>query len=237
MIAKAQPLTGNSAMALAVAFNAPYAVLAATFDYPGILRQPAATVLARFAEGGPPLILTWYAFGASAMALVPLATALTITPERLTRAPGLAIGAAVAGALAGVTQAIGLFRWVFAVPGFARTAADPASGPLDIAAATQAFVTLNQFAGAAIGEHLGQLLTALFVLMVALMQLGEARIATGRLGLAAAAAVAVGTGEGVALALGASGALFSLSTIAGYLLFAGWLFLTGAGLLTARRSG
>ena len=237
MTAKSQPLIGASAMALAVAFNAPYAVLAATFDYPAILRRPAPEVLSAFAEGGAPLILTWYAFGASALALAPLAMALSITPERLSRAPGLAIGAAVAGALAGVTQAIGLFRWVFAVPGFARTAADPASGPVEIAATAQAFETLNQFGGVVIGEHIGQLLTALFVLMMAHLQFGERRIAAGLLGLGAAAMVAAGTGEGVALAIGASGDLFSLATIVGYLLFSAWLFLTGAGLLAARNKG
>lgn len=234
MTANARPLLGASAMALAVAFNAPYAVLAATFDYPAILRRPAPEVLAAFAEGGAPLVLTWYAFGASALALAPLATSLSITPARLSRAPGLAVGAAVAGALAGVTQAIGLFRWVFAVPAFARTAADPASSPVEIAAAAQAFETLNQFGGVVIGEHVGQLLTALFVLMTACLQFGERRTVAGSLGLGAAAMVAAGTGEGVALAIGAGGDLFSLATIAGYLLFSVWLFFTGAGLLTAR---
>lgn len=237
MTEMARPVTGVSAMALAVVFNAPYAVLAATFDYPAVLRAPASAVLVRFSEGGAPLILTWYAFGACAMALVPLAFALTITPARLARAPGLAIGGAIAGALAGVTQAIGLFRWVFAVPGFARTAADPASSPVEIAAAAQAFETLNQFGGVAIGEHIGQQLTALFVLMVAGLQASERRPATALAGFGAASMIALGTGEGVALALGASGDLFSLATIAGYLLFAGWLFLTGAGLATARSAG
>lgn len=229
-----RPLAGASAMALAAAFNAPYVVLAATFDYPGVLRAPAEAVLAKFAEGGSPLILTWYAFAASAMALVPLAFALSITPARLARAPGLSIGAAISGALAGVTQAIGLFRWVFAAPGLARTASDPASSPVEIAAAAQAFETLHQFGGVAIGEHIGQQLTALFALMVAMLQVGERRLATGLAGFGAALMIAAGTGEGVALALGADGDIFSLATIGGFLLFAAWLFLTGVGLLVAR---
>ena len=50
-------LTGLAAAALAVAFNVPYALLTARFDYPDILRQPAAEVLAAFHAGGPGLVL------------------------------------------------------------------------------------------------------------------------------------------------------------------------------------
>jgi hypothetical protein len=226
-----QPLLGSSAIALAILFNAPYAVLAASFDYPQVLRQPAGAVLDRFAAGGPALVLTWYGFALAALALTPMAPALSLSTDRLRRAPVLAIGAALAGALAGVTQAMGLMRWVFVVPGLARDHLSPDAGVR--AGAEQGFNLLNAFGGVAIGEHLGQLLTALFVLLLALVQAGEGRRPVAGLGLCTAAAIALGTGEGLAMALGGDGGLFSLATIAGFLGLTAWLIATGAGLFTA----
>jgi hypothetical protein len=105
---KARPLTGTSAIALAIVFNIPYAILAATYDYPDVLRRPAGEALDQFAAGGAHLILTWHCFALSALAIAPLAIALSLTPTRIAEKPGLAIGGAIMGALAGLAQAIGL---------------------------------------------------------------------------------------------------------------------------------
>jgi hypothetical protein len=227
-------LTGLSAITLAVVFNIPYEILILTFDYPDILRQPAGQVLDRFAAGGPALVLTWYGFLLTALALVPMSAALAITRARLQRAPALAIGAAMSGALAGLVQAIGLSRWVFVVPALAATHSDPAAEPASRVAAEQAFAVLNLYGGVAIGEHLGQLLTALFVLCLALIQIGEGNRRTAGIGGLTAATLAIGTGEGLAIALGRSGDLFSFFTIGGFLGLTVWLIATGALLL--RRS-
>lgn len=226
-----QSLTGAAAILLAVAFNIPYVILAATFDYPGILRDPASEVLKRFAEGGPSLVLTWYAFALTALALVPFALALSLTHARINRAPALAIGAAVTGALAGILQAIGLLRWVFAVPPLAEQAATPDQSPIIDAAASEAFLMLNLYGGVAVGEHLGQLLTALFMVLVAAMQFSEKRRAASSIGVLAAAAIIIGSGEGVAIALGENGGLFSIATIIGFVGLTIWLIATGVGLL------
>lgn len=53
-----RPLTGAAAIALAIGFNIPYAILAATYDYPAVLRRSAGEALDLFAAGGPGLILT-----------------------------------------------------------------------------------------------------------------------------------------------------------------------------------
>ncbi len=227
-----RPLVGLAAIALGIGFNLPYLRLAATYDYPEILRRPAAEALDGFAAGGPGLILTWHAFALAALALAPLAIALAITPERLASRPGLAIGAAVFGALAGVMQAVGLWRWVFVVPALARAHADGSAEAMQ--AAERAFEILNLYGGVAIGEHLGQLLTALFVLCLAALQTLEGRRIIGALGLVTAAAIALGTGEGLAIALGRTGDGFALGTVAGYLGLTLWLILTGAALLRAR---
>lgn len=226
-----QPILAACAIVMAVGFNAPYAVLAATYDYPGILREPASVALTAFHAGGSTLVWTWYAFGLAALAFTPLAPALAITTTRLARRPALAIGAAMLGALAGVTQAIGLFRWVFVIPGLAATHADPVATQETRTAAERAFEVLNAYGGVAIGEHLGQLLTAGVVAMLAVLQADERLRITASLGAATALAITVGTGEGLALALGASGDVFSLFTIIGFALLAAWLIAVGIGLM------
>ncbi|MCA3566509.1 hypothetical protein, partial [Bradyrhizobium sp.] len=57
------------------------------------------------------------------------------------------------------------------------------------------------------------------------------RSALRGLGVAAAALIVAGTGEGLALGLGRDGGLFSLATIAGFLVLTLWLLGTGAALL------
>ena len=229
-MAKARPITGVSAIVLAIAFNVPFSILAATYDYPDVLRRPPGEALDLFAAGGVQLILTWHAFALTALALIPVAIALSLTPQRVAERPALAIGAAITGALAGLAQAIGLWRWVFVIPGLAQA---HATGDLDAQhSAERAFAILNQYGGVAIGEHLGQWLTALFILMLALAQWQE----RASIGLIAAVAIAVGLHEGVALALGQSGEVFGLITIGGFMGFTIWLIATGIGLFRAPRA-
>jgi Domain of unknown function (DUF4386) len=226
--------TGVATIALALLFNVPYAILAATYRYPDVLRRPAGEALTLFAQGGPALIVTWYGFVLAALALVPLVVALSITPTRMALKPGLAIGAAIVGALAGLTQAIGLSRWVFVVPGLAHAHSDPLASSDAKLAAERTFDMLNQYGGVAIGEHLGQLMTALFVLLLSLLQWTESRRITAGVGFATALGIAVGTGEGLAIALGRSGDPFGLATIAGFLGLTVWLVMTGLDLLRPR---
>lgn len=72
--------------------------------------------------------------------------------------PALAVSAGILGALAGLTQGMGLPRWVMVVPGLAQ------SGDV------QGFVLLHAYAGVAVGGHLGMLLTAAHVTVISLMQ-------------------------------------------------------------------
>ena len=228
--------TGLSAIALAIAFNIPFSILAATYEYPDVLRRKAGDALDLFAAGGGSLILTWYGFALTALAFAPVAIALSLTSARIAARPALSVGAAIFGALAGIAQAIGLFRWVFVIPGLARVHADPNSTAEAKLAAEHAFDVLNQYGGVAIGEHLGQLLTALFVLLVALLQWREGARISAALGSLTAAAIALGTGEGLAIALGQPGELFSFATIGGFLGLTVWLIATGVGLLRGSKS-
>ncbi len=231
----ARPGLAAAAIALALGFNAPYAALAVTFNYPAVLRLPAGEALDLFAARGLFLVLTWHAFALAALALAPLAVFLALTPRRVREAPALAIGAAILGALAGVTQAIGLWRWVFVTPALAGIHADPGASEAARAGAEATFDVLNAYGGVAIGEHLGQWLTAMFAASLGALQWREGAKVNGALGLASAALIVVGAQEGVAMALDRASDVFSYFTIAGFLALAVWLIGTGLGLFRAGR--
>jgi hypothetical protein len=129
-------------------------------------------------------------------------------------------GFGVLGALAGLTQAMGLLRWVMVVPGLAAATEGGAQ-----------FAMLHAYAGVAIGEHLGMLLTAAHVAVMALIQAREAQRGLAILGGVTAAGITLGAYEGVALALGLDGTVFSLGAIAAYLLLTVGLAWSGVALL------
>jgi hypothetical protein len=221
---------GYAAMLLGVASNIPFTLLTMHFDYPGVLREPAIEVLAAFATGGPGLILTWYAYGLSALAIVPLGLAFAFGWPRWRDTPGLAIGSAIAAGFAGITQAIGLFRWVFVVPSLARIAADPDASVAAKAAAASAFDLMNLFGGVTIGEHVGQVLTCFWVLLVVISQCRRPRrieLAAAFLGILTILGIGIGLGEGLAIALGQDGSLFGIATSLGFMALTLWLIATG----------
>jgi hypothetical protein len=144
-------------IAVPVAFNAAFALLASRFDYPDILRRPTDEVLARFRQGGSGLLLLWWGFALTAVLLAPLAVLLSQSLDGAD--PALLAVATTAGVLAAVVQFLGLIRWPFLVPYLARVAAEPDAGPARREAVDVVFQSLNRYLGVAVGEHLGYGLT------------------------------------------------------------------------------
>jgi hypothetical protein len=212
---------GAATIATAFAFNAAFAALAATFEYPDILRAPAEAVLTAFAAGGTSLILTWYAFALCAIAMIPVSLVIALhrglTPAR--------VAAAILGALAGLAQAIGLLRWVFAVPKLAE-----ADGNREVA-----FLILNQWGGVAIGEHLGYLLTAGFLVAMTIADRADGSLIRPALAVTSAALILVGAGEGLALVIGGPAEVLSAASVAGYLGFSAWLIIAGLAMIFPRK--
>jgi hypothetical protein len=165
-----QVLAGLLLVVLPVAYNLLFTLLARSFDYPDVLRQPTVEVLERFAAGGSRLVLTWWGFAMSAILLAPAVVLLSAT---LADADPAVLSLATAlGLLAALVQFLGLVRWPFAVPYLARLATDPAATPATRDAVEVVFQTLNRYLGVAVGEHLGYLLTGLWTALagVALVQ-------------------------------------------------------------------
>ncbi len=181
-------------VALPVAFNVLFAALARTFDYPDILRHDAAEILARFAAGGPRLMVLWWSFMLTALALVPVAALLAV--ELAPAGATLAQLSLVLGVAAGLTQALGLARWPFLVPVLASRHAEAVT---DAERATVALVfdASHRYLGVAVGEHLGYLLTGAWTTVVglALVASPEASDLLGWLGAGLGSLLAVGSLE------------------------------------------
>jgi hypothetical protein len=172
-------VAGLLLIAVPVAFNVAFGMLAARFDYPDVLRRPTAEVLGAFRAGGTRLVLTWWAFALTAVAMVPLVVVLSNALRDAD--PTLLSLATTVGVLAAAVQFVGLVRWPFMVPFLAREAADPAASDARREAVDVVFQAFNRYLGVAVGEHLGYALTGAWTLLagVALTQSEAAPAWTG----------------------------------------------------------
>src|SRR3954452_12738917 len=147
-------VTGGLFLVGALGFAAAATVLSSTFDWPDILREPAAVVLPAFVAGGPGLVWTWLATG---WTYALLAVPILLLPAVLGRRDDPVLRAATAvGATSVLLSLIGFLRWVFVVPPLARSYVT--GDPVTQAAVDAAWTAQHQFGGALLGEHLGQLL-------------------------------------------------------------------------------
>ncbi len=144
---------------LPLAFTLCYTLLGSWFEYPAILRQPTADILAKFQAGGTSLVAVWYALTLTALLFIPLAVLLhRALGERA--APATLWVATAFGVVAGLVQALGFLRWPFLVPHLARAYLAPETGEPQRAAAATVFEAFHRYAGMGVGEHLGYLSTS-----------------------------------------------------------------------------
>jgi hypothetical protein len=154
--------TGTLMIIAAVALLIPYTMLTASFEYPGILRRDAGTILTRFYNGGNSLVWTWFAFAITGLPLLP---AYILMGQQFENKAPMVRTATTIGVIGLIVQMIGLLRWTFVVPVLAETfvhATDEATK----AAAIVSFKTIHQFGGVILGEHLGQLFTVAWTVMI-----------------------------------------------------------------------
>ncbi|WP_205630606.1 DUF4386 domain-containing protein [Pseudarthrobacter sulfonivorans] len=176
---------------LPLAFSAAFAALAATFDYPDILRKPTQEILQRFRDGGSGLVLLGWSFAMTAVLLAPaavlLAGALAGADSTL-----LALGSA-AGVLAAFVQFLRLIRWPFLVPYLARTPTAPDASAARQEAVDIVFQSFNRYLGVAVGEHLGYLFSGAWSVLagVAMIQSNAVPAWLGIVGIVVGAVLAL----------------------------------------------
>ena len=140
----------------------PYTILTITFEYPDILRQDPGIILTRFHDGGSSLIFTWWTF---AMLGLPLLIAYILIGQKLENKLGFIKWVTTLGIISIIVQLIGLLRWVFVIPVIANSYVST----IDAAAKTAAissFQTVHQFGGVLLGEHIGQLFTIVWTILI-----------------------------------------------------------------------
>ena len=218
-------LTGFLLILLPIAFNVIFFHLQRNFEYPDVLRKPTEYILRRFNEGGTWLIATWYAFAFTGVLFIPVAILVhqTLASEGNPYMPL----ATTIGVLAGLVQFFGLIRWTFLVPYLAKTyfEADATQATRDgIAVVFQAF---HRYAGVAIGEHLGYLLTSIWTALIALA-ITQSQLFSpwvGWIGFLPALGIFMGLFEEAGFK--AAGAINAIS----YILWSLWLIIVGIILL------
>ncbi len=142
----------------------PYTILTIIFEYPDILRQDTAVILTKFHQGGSRLIGTWLVF---ALAGIPLIPAYKLIGQKLENRSLLVRTATSIGLIGLIVQMIGLLRWVFVVPVIANSYVQATDEATRTAAIT-GFQIIHQFAGVLLGEHLGQLFTIAWTVMISI---------------------------------------------------------------------
>ncbi len=142
----------------------PYTILTMTFEYPDILRQDTGVILTKFHNGGNGLIFTWWAF---AILGLPLLIAYIKIGQLFENKISFIKWATTLGIISGIVQIIGLLRWVFVVPVIASNYTK-ATDPIIKEIAINSFQTIHQFGGVLLGEHLGQLFTITWTIMISI---------------------------------------------------------------------
>ncbi|MDX2305257.1 MAG: DUF4386 domain-containing protein [Microscillaceae bacterium] len=140
----------------------PYTMLTMSFDYPDILREETGKVLTQFKQGGNSLLWTWFAF---AMVGLPLLPAYILIGQKLENKFAFVRWVTTLGVLGLVVQMIGLLRWTFVVPILANNYAS--GNEMIKEASIVAFQVIHQYGGVILGEHLGQLFTIIWTVMIA----------------------------------------------------------------------
>jgi hypothetical protein len=227
-----ETVAGMFLLAMPVAFNAAFGLLAARFDYPDILRRPDAEVLTRFQAGGAGLVLLWWGFAMTAVLFAPLVVLLS---QAIGDADGALLAvASTVGVLAAVVQFLGLVRWPFLVPYLARVATDPDATATQRETAALVFQSFNRYLGVGVGEHLGYALTGAWSVLAGVALTDTAAVPSwlGIPGVIAGAALLLCSLEFVGPHEPSGWKLAEKLTPIAYVVWSLWLFATGAALVT-----
>lgn len=134
-----------------IAVLIPFFVLGSVFDFPDILRQPAAKAFALFQQNKGIIVPTYYLFLVSALLYFPLASLLKTRFRSTVKNEAWLDIMYVAGIATGVFQAIGFSRWIIAMPFLTEQYVNgnqtETIGLL--------YEWINRFVGTTVGEHLG----------------------------------------------------------------------------------
>ncbi|MFN8377783.1 MAG: DUF4386 domain-containing protein [Anaerolineae bacterium] len=220
-------ITGLVLLLVPLAFNGLFFALGKSFDYPGILRQPADTIFEKFSAGGRRLVALWYGFALTALLAIPMALLFQLVFAE--QNPQLAVISAIIGVLSGLVQAMGLLRWPLLVPSLAALYHAETATPAQREAVSVVFHAFHQYVGVVVGEHLGYLFTGVWTILISVMMISSPLFGglLAVLGIVSALGILCGMLEPAGWK--PAGAINAIS----YILWSVWLILSGLTLLFA----
>jgi hypothetical protein len=208
-------------------------VLSNAIGWPASLGEPASVNLPLITEERGAVVLGYGAYLAYSLLIAPLSVMLYFVVKKDREASPLLAVAAALGVVSALARALGIGRWLFAMPFLAEIYLDPSSSEATREAVGVAYVALNEYAGG-VGELLGVSLTGAFwVGLVSLAMLRSGRFPgwLGVLGLLAGLLLLPGLLSVVGLDVGA---IFAV--IGGNVLLAWMLALAIVLFVRSRRS-
>ena len=125
-----------------------FVVLSGAIDWPASLDDPASVALPRLITQAGPVMIGYGSYLIAALLLVPATAGLNGRLGLSGPVAGLALALATLSAIA---KAIGISRWLFAMPGLAQAYVAPGA---DQSTVSLIYETLNAYAGG-IGEVIG----------------------------------------------------------------------------------
>jgi hypothetical protein len=149
----------------AVLFGIAATVLSSSFEWPDILRRDPDYVLTKYDEGGDSLLFTWFAVAWTYFLLIFPVVLLGRLMDQGGRSSLVPLATAI-GVVAVIASVVGFLRWVFVVPGLADLyfAADATDATR--ASVVASFTAQHQYGGTLLGEHVGQLLSVIWSVLI-----------------------------------------------------------------------
>jgi hypothetical protein len=133
----------------------PIAVLGANFEFPDVLRKPAAYSLTLFHQNQNVIVPAYYLFMISSLLFLPI-TALIKTHAKSKELDASWINLfQLAGIATAVFQVIGFCRWIFLMPFLSNQYFSAEATATSKQIIEFIYDTMNRYAGMTIGEHLG----------------------------------------------------------------------------------
>ncbi len=168
-----------------------FSILGPAFEFPEVLRYPAAERFALFSENLSVIRPTYWVLTMTGITQILLSVLLhqLLQPHAPTRALVLL----VFGTLAGFSQALGFGRWVILIPWLVAEAADPEKAAM----AAMLEGAFNHYAGMLVGEHIANLCWAVWLAAtgLALRKLNGLNAGFGWCGLGCSALMLLLAGE------------------------------------------
>jgi hypothetical protein len=146
----------------AILLFVPFTILTQIFDYPHVLREDAGVILSKFNTGGSSLIIVWWLF---AIVGLPILEAYVLIGQKLESKLSFIRWATTLGVISGIVQIIGLLRWAFVIPVISDTYVHSQSEQVREMCKI-VFHAVHQYGGVVLGEHIGQLFTIIWTMMI-----------------------------------------------------------------------